>query len=130
MNETQTKNTGKGRSYENNGGVSAAKNAVNNLVKGSYNKHARKNGNGGRRKTPPKDISPIRIIPLGGLGEIGKNITLYEFSGDMIIVDCGMSFPDEEMPGIDAVIPDFTYIVENKEKIKGRYSSAVYFPSK
>lgn len=62
---------------------------------------------------------PLRIIPLGGLGEIGKNITLYEYDGDMFLVDCGMSFPDEDMPGIDIVIPDFTYILENKDKIKG-----------
>ena len=67
---------------------------------------------------PPK---PVKIIPLGGLGEIGKNITLYEYDGDMILVDCGMSFPDEDMPGIDIVIPDFTYILENKEKIKGLF---------
>ncbi len=68
------------------------------------------------KRTPKK---PIRIIPLGGLGEIGKNITLYEFDGEMLLVDCGMSFPDEEMPGIDIVIPDFTYVLENKDKIKG-----------
>lgn len=61
----------------------------------------------------------VKIIPLGGIGEIGKNITLYEYDGDMLLVDCGMSFPDEETPGIDIVIPDFTYILENKEKIKG-----------
>ena len=53
------------------------------------------------------------------MGEIGKNITLYEYDGDMFLVDCGMSFPDEDMPGIDIVIPDFTYILENKDKIKG-----------
>lgn len=70
------------------------------------------------RKTEPIKL-PVKIIPLGGLGEIGKNITLYEYDGDMFLVDCGMSFPDEEMPGIDIVIPDFTYILENKEKIKG-----------
>ncbi len=62
---------------------------------------------------------PLRIIPLGGLGEIGKNITLYEYDGDMFLVDCGMSFPDEETPGIDIVIPDFTYLFDNKDKIKG-----------
>ncbi len=63
----------------------------------------------------------IRIIPLGGLGEIGKNLTVYEYEGDMIIVDCGMSFPDEEMPGIDIVIPDFSYLVENKDRILGLF---------
>ena len=62
---------------------------------------------------------PLKIIPLGGLGEIGKNITLYDYDGDMILVDCGMAFPDEEMPGIDIVIPDFTYVLENKDKIRG-----------
>ena len=62
---------------------------------------------------------PLKIIPLGGLGEIGKNITMYEYDGDMFLVDCGMSFPDEETPGIDIVIPDFTYVLENRDKIKG-----------
>ncbi len=62
---------------------------------------------------------PVRIIPLGGIGEIGKNITVYEYDGDMVIVDCGMSFPDESTPGIDIVIPDFTYLLENKDKIRG-----------
>ncbi|MEE1026203.1 MAG: ribonuclease J, partial [Acutalibacteraceae bacterium] len=69
---------------------------------------------GNRKKT-----KPIKIIPLGGLGEIGKNITLYEYDGDMFLVDCGMTFPDEETPGIDIVIPDFTYVINNKDKIKG-----------
>lgn len=80
--------------------------------------------NVGNRKTfdkPDLTPKPVKIIPLGGLGEIGKNITLYEYNGDMILVDCGMSFPDEEMPGIDIVIPDFTYILENKDKIKGLF---------
>ena len=71
--------------------------------------------------TAAKSKKPVRIIPLGGLGEIGKNITLYEYDGDMILVDCGISFPDEEMPGIDTVIPDFSYVLENKEKIKGLF---------
>ena len=70
-------------------------------------------------KKAVKNIKPLRITPLGGLGEIGKNITLYEYDEDMFLVDCGMSFPDEEMPGIDIVIPDFTYVVQNINKIKG-----------
>ena len=61
----------------------------------------------------------IRIIPLGGLNEIGKNMTVYECNGDMFVVDCGNSFPDSEMFGVDLVIPDFSFIVENKDKIKG-----------
>ncbi len=66
-----------------------------------------------------KTGKPLRIVPLGGLGEIGKNITLYEYGEDMFLVDCGMSFPDEDMPGIDIVIPDFTYVVKNAARIKG-----------
>ena len=72
-----------------------------------------------RKNVARNTAKPLKIIPLGGLGEIGKNITLYEYDGDMFLVDCGMSFPDEETPGIDIVIPDFTYILENKDKIKG-----------
>ncbi len=79
----------------------------------------RKTAGGQHRHYEKKASKPLRIIPLGGLGEIGKNITLYEYDGDMFLVDCGMSFPDEEMPGIDIVIPDFTYVLENKDKIKG-----------
>ena len=75
--------------------------------------------NGGRKNTAPKNTKPLRIIPLGGLDEIGKNITMYQYGDDMFLVDCGMSFPDEEMPGIDIVIPDFSYVLANKEKIKG-----------
>lgn len=61
----------------------------------------------------------IRIIPLGGLGEIGKNMTLYDCDGDMFIVDCGLAFPDADMLGVDIVIPDFSFIEKNISKIKG-----------
>ena len=61
----------------------------------------------------------LKIIPLGGLNEIGKNITLYEYNGEIIIVDSGLAFPDEEMYGVDLVIPDFTYLAEHKQKVKG-----------
>lgn len=60
----------------------------------------------------------LKIIPLGGLEEIGKNITLFEYGNDIIVLDCGMAFPDEEMPGIDVVIPDFTYLEKNISKIR------------
>ncbi len=80
----------------------------------------------GNRKTnyQPKNKSadsvlPLRIIPLGGLGEIGKNCTLFEYGNDMFMVDCGMSFPDEDTPGIDIIIPDFSYVLENKDRIRG-----------
>ncbi len=63
--------------------------------------------------------TPVRIIPLGGLGEIGKNLTVIECANDMFIIDCGMAFPDAEMPGVDSVIPDFTYLEKNAERLRG-----------
>lgn len=72
-----------------------------------------------KKKPVKKEVQSIRMIPLGGLNEIGKNMTLYECMGDMILVDCGNTFPDSEMFGVDLVIPDFTYVLENKDKIKG-----------
>ena len=61
----------------------------------------------------------LKIISLGGLNEIGKNMTVYEYGNDMIVVDAGMGFPDDDMYGIDVVIPDFTYLIKNREKIRG-----------
>lgn len=72
-----------------------------------------------RSSAPKVPAKPVKIIPLGGLGEVGKNITLYEYDGDMLLVDCGMTFPDEDTPGVDSIIPDFSYVIENKDKIKG-----------
>ncbi|WP_026894146.1 ribonuclease J [Clostridiisalibacter paucivorans] len=63
--------------------------------------------------------SKLKIIPLGGLNEVGKNITVIEYKNEIIIVDCGLSFPEDEMLGIDVVIPDITYLLKNREKIKG-----------
>lgn len=63
--------------------------------------------------------SKLKIIPLGGMGEIGKNMTVFEYGNDMIVVDCGISFPDDDMPGIDVVIPDMSYLRENRDKFKG-----------
>ena len=63
----------------------------------------------------------LKIIPLGGLDEIGKNITVLEYGKDMIVVDCGVGFPDEEMYGVDLVIPDFTYLVQNEKKLRGMF---------
>ena len=124
---------------------SAAKRAVQNLVSGGNKpntkqsskqnvaKNSKHNAKPAQKKTtsnkpsvskkrgtaPKLPAKPVKIIPLGGLGEVGKNITLYEYDGDMILVDCGMTFPDEDTPGIDSVIPDFSYILENQDKIKG-----------
>ncbi len=75
-----------------------------------------------RRKKPAASQSKspaLRIIPLGGMREIGKNLTVYEYGNDMIMVDCGIAFPEEDMPGIDIVIPDFNYILKNKDKLRG-----------
>ena len=62
--------------------------------------------------------TPLQIIPLGGLGEIGKNMTVIRYSDEMVVVDGGLMFPEEEMLGIDIVIPDFSYLLENREALK------------
>ncbi len=77
-------------------------------------KQAKENNNEFRFKK-----SPIKIIPLGGLLEIGKNITVFEYENEIIIVDCGLAFPEDDMLGVDLVIPDISYLERNKEKIKG-----------
>ena len=70
--------------------------------------------------TKKKNRGPkLRIIPLGGLGEIGKNMTVYEYEDDIIVVDIGSIFPAEDMPGVDLVIPDITYLIKNKDRIRG-----------
>ncbi|MDD3503814.1 MAG: ribonuclease J [Eubacteriales bacterium] len=100
-------------------------------LKQSSGKNAGKN-NSGRVKSKSKSKSVdvtknksittdglLKITPLGGMREIGKNMTAIEYADEMIIVDCGMGFPEEDMPGIDVVIPDFSYISQNKDKLKG-----------
>ncbi len=68
---------------------------------------------------PVKDKGKIRIIPLGGLQEIGKNLTVIEYNNDMIVVDCGLAFPEEDMLGVDLVIPDVTYLEQNADRLRG-----------
>lgn len=63
----------------------------------------------------------LKIIPLGGLNEIGKNMTVLEYGQDMIVVDCGLGFPEDDMYGVDLVIPDVTYLAKNQKKLRGYF---------
>lgn len=71
------------------------------------------------KKRITKPLSSLKVIPLGGLHEVGKNITAFEYEDEILIVDCGVAFPQDDMLGIDLVIPDFTYLIQNSGKIKG-----------
>ena len=71
------------------------------------------------QKKPKKKEPRLRIIPLGGLGEIGMNMTVFEYGDDIVVVDVGSMFPRDDMPGIDLVIPDFTYLSKNRDRIRG-----------
>ena len=72
-----------------------------------------------RQTTRKREIPELKVIPIGGLYEIGKNMTLLECNNQIMIIDCGLSFPDDEMYGIDIVIPDFSYLIANRERIAG-----------
>jgi len=72
-----------------------------------------------RRQVRGKKEPSLKVIPIGGLNEIGKNMTLLEYNNQILIIDCGMTFPEDEMYGIDIVIPDFSYVIENRDKLVG-----------
>ena len=71
-----------------------------------------------KKSTTEKKKKPVKVIFLGGVGEIGKNMTAFEYGHDIIVVDAGLTFPGEDMPGVDSVVPDVTYLVQNKDKIR------------
>ena len=98
------------------------KNVENNLNNKNKQRSPRTKRRTRRENTENRSIfksSKLKIIPLGGLHEIGKNITVFEYEDEIIVVDCGISFPEDDMLGVDLVIPDITYLVKNQEKIKG-----------
>ncbi len=100
------------------------KNKDNNIKKKQVNVKKKNNSRNASfknmvKRTKSNAHSDLKIIPLGGLNEIGKNLTAFEYNNQIMIVDCGMSFPEDGMYGIDVVIPDFTYLIENAEKVVG-----------
>ena len=109
-------NTNKNGKRVNNNQNKKLGNGSKNTPSNSHSVYNQKNN---QRKRPKAPIETMRVMPLGGLKEIGKNITLVEYRDDILIIDCGFSFPEDEMFGIDVVIPDFTYLKENMERIKG-----------
>ena len=107
------------------GGKNRKQTKADETAKGSKRTIAAKNTDRVKRMTRKvkapafKPTAPLKVIPLGGIGEIGKNVTAFEYGKDIVIVDCGFAFPSDGMYGIDYVIPDFTYLLENKDRVRG-----------
>lgn len=98
------------------------KSTKNEIAAETADKESKEKKNKKTKKTNLGKIASdaeLRVIPLGGMEEIGKNMTVFECEGDAFILDCGMSFPDDDLPGVDAVIPDFTYVGEIRDSIRG-----------
>lgn len=115
QNQSGRKNAGRQASSKRN-------DAKKTITQGSKNtKRAKNNNQNTKRRSNSKQTTaaPVKITFLGGLNEIGKNITVYEYGSDMIVVDCGLAFPEQDMLGIDLVIPDFSYLKENVDRIRG-----------
>ena len=114
---------GRGTNKNNTAGAKRTRKADSNARSAAAAKQAtgRKApaGNKKKKQNINSNAPRVKIIPLGGLGEIGKNMTAIECENEIMIIDCGLSFPDDDMFGIDKVIPDFSYLVDNKRKIKG-----------
>ncbi len=115
----ETKNNAKSKN-SNRGKQSANKKTTQSKKsKNSLNSKPKKQTTQKKKNTPKREEINVKIAFLGGLNEVGKNMTLYECQGDMILVDCGLAFPEPDMLGVDLVIPDFTYVEDNADKIKG-----------
>ena len=116
-NEGTRERQGKTKTNKTNGNTRASVNASSDTnVRTNVNTNVRVNAKeSGQKANKPK----LKIISLGGVNEIGKNITVYEYGSDILLIDCGLAFPDDEMLGIDIVIPDFSYLVKNRARIRG-----------
>lgn len=115
----ETKNSAKSKN-SNRGKQSANKKVTQNKkTKNTLNSKTKKQTTQKKKNTQKREEINVKIAFLGGLNEVGKNMTLYECQGDMILVDCGLAFPEPDMLGVDLVIPDFTYVEDNANKIKG-----------
>ena len=115
----EAKNSAKSKN-SNRGKQSANKKVTQNKKnKNSLNSKQKKQTTQKKKNTQKREEINVKIAFLGGLNEVGKNMTLYECQGDMILVDCGLAFPEPDMLGVDLVIPDFTYVEDNANKIKG-----------
>ena len=120
--QAQTNETKHGaKSKNSNRGKQSAnkKTTQNKKTKNSLNSKPKKQTTQKKKNTQKREEINVKIAFLGGLNEVGKNMTLYECQGDMILVDCGLAFPEPDMLGVDLVIPDFTYVEDNADKIKG-----------
>lgn len=114
-------NRGKQQSSQKKNVLNKKNDSKKSVVKNSVSNKSKK-GNAQKnmtKRTPKGEEKGVKIAFLGGLNEVGKNMTLYEYDGEMMLVDCGLAFPDPDMLGVDLVIPDFTYVEENADKIKG-----------
>ena len=122
--EIKKTSTKKGRAKTTEVGKKGMKNKENRTTRKPYQKrNVNKANNQEKKENEIKNEifkkSKLKIIPLGGIQEIGKNITVFEYENEMIVVDCGLSFPEDDMLGVDLVIPDITYLEKNVDKIKG-----------
>ncbi len=109
----------KGKKNEQNKKNTVKKSVQNKKNNKSLSKNKPNTKQTTKKKAPKKEDIGVKIAFLGGLNEVGKNMTLYECQNDMILVDCGLAFPEPDMLGVDLVIPDFTYVEENADKIRG-----------